>query len=141
MIGFFCDTLVFERSSKAFFSFAFSVRSFFIRDEKKFARREKTQDKTFFTFFVSLFFSCEKAKKNFYFPPQTGREKRDIKTENTKAQEKRCPFPPPPLPPPREKRCSDSSRGRPSFFLTLLLAGEQREQMGCFLRTTTRRDF
>ena len=142
MIGFFCDTLVFERSSKAFFSFAFSLRSFFIGRKKVCAKRENTHKTNFFSLFSSLSSFLRESQKNFYFPPQTGREKRDIKTENTKAQEKRCPFPPPPpLPPPREKRCSDSSRGRPSFFLTLLLAGEQREQMGCFLRTTTRGDF
>ena len=65
MVGFFCDKLLFERSSKAFFSFAFSLRSFFIGRKKVCAKRENAQARTstFFTFFVSLFFLARKPKK------------------------------------------------------------------------------
>ena len=85
MIGFFCDTLLFERSSKAFFSFAFFCSLVFHRTKKSLReeRKRKSNDKHFFHFFRLSLLSCEKAKKTFIF---LRREKRDIKTQNTKAQ-------------------------------------------------------
>jgi len=87
MVGFFCDTLVFERSSsKAFFSFAFSLRSFFIGRKKVCAKREKThkQGQALFSLFSSLSSFLRESQKNFYFPPQK-REKRYKNREHKSA--------------------------------------------------------
>jgi small ligand-binding sensory domain FIST len=105
---------VFERSSKAFFSFAFFFRCarFFSSDEKKFARREKTQA-LFFTFFVSLSSFLQESQKNFSFFLR--REKRDIKkTENTKAQIKEMPF--------SSSSSSSSSSSRKALFRLFALS-------------------
>ena len=103
MIGFFCDKLLFERSSKAFFSFAFSLRSFFIGREKKFAKRENTQDKLF-SLFSSLSSFLQESQKNFYFPPQ--REKR-YKNREHKSAVKEMPF---------SSSSSSSSSSRKALF-------------------------
>ena len=89
MIGFFCDTLLFERSSKAFFSFAFSVRSFFIETKKSLREERKTHKTNFFHFFRLSLLSCEKAKKTFIFLRE--REKRYKNTEH-KSAVKEMPF-------------------------------------------------
>ena len=112
MIGFFCDTLLFERSSKAFFSFAFSLRSFFIGRKKVCAKRKNVQARTstFFTFFVSLFSSfLRESQKNFYFPPR--REKR-YKNREHKSAVKEMPF----------SSSSSSSSSRKALFRLFALS-------------------
>ena len=104
---------MFERSSKAFFSFAFfSLRArFSSSDEKKFARREKTQ--ALFSLFSSLSSFLQESQKTFYIFLR--REKRDIKkTENTKAQIKEMPF--------SSSSSSSSSSSRKALFRLFALS-------------------
>ena len=92
MIVFFCDTLLFERSSKAFFSFAFFVALVFHRTKKSLRRREKTHTRAFFHFFrLSLSSFLRESQKNFYFPPDRQREKR-YKNREHKSAVKEMPF-------------------------------------------------
>ena len=109
MVGFFCDKLLFERSSKAFFSFAFSLRSFFIgRKKVSCEERENTQDKLF-SLFSSLSSFLRESQKNFYFPPQ--REKRYKNTEH-KSAVKEMPF----------SSSSSSSSSRKALFRLFALS-------------------
>ena len=112
MIGFFCDTLLFERSSKAFFSFAFSRLLVFHRTKKSLREEKKrtSKDKHFFHFFRLYLISLQESQKNFYFPPQ--REKRYKNTEH-KSAVKEMPF---------SSSSSSSSSSRKALFRLFALS-------------------